>query len=128
MTGWGMPEMMVQIGSGAEHLAIDRIGYHKVDARNVSPGVGAYCYDSRGPGGFPEFGRREGQVPQSPFHGGGVDRFAQGRPMQCSHYRTAGMPDQSVVAMGVDDVEATEILGGVAPCKLPGPQPGAQGV
>ena len=38
------------------------------------------------------------------------------------------MPDQCVVAMGVDDVEAAEILGGVAPCKLPGPQPGAQGV
>ena len=30
------------------------------------------------------------------------------------------MPDQCVVAMGVDDVEVAEILGGVAPCKLPG--------
>ena len=126
--GMAMTEMMVQIGTGVEHLAIDRIGYHKLDARHILPGVAAYSYDARGPGSFPEFGRRDGQVPEPPLPGGGVDRFAQGRPVQCSHYRTAGMPNQCVVAMGVDDVEAAEILDGVAPCKLPGPQPSAQGV
>ena len=48
-----MSEMMVQMGAGAENLAIDRIGYHKLDARHILPGVGAYSYDARGPGSFP---------------------------------------------------------------------------
>ena len=85
-----MTEMMVQMGTGAENLEIHRIGYHKLDARHILPGVGAYCYDSRGPGGFPEFGRRDGQVPQSPLPGSGVDCFAQRRPVQCSHQWRAG--------------------------------------
>ena len=112
-----MSEMMVQMGAGAENLAIDRIGYHQLDARHILPGVGAYCYDSRGPGSFQEFGRRDGQVPQSPLPGGRVDRFAQRSPVQCSHQWPAGMLDQRVVAMGVDDVKVAEILRGVAPCR-----------
>lgn len=48
--------------------------------------------------------------------------------MKGPHQRGAGAADHCVVAMGVNDVEIAEILGGVARCQPPEPQPGAQGI
>jgi len=54
--------------------------------------------------------------------------FGQGGPVKRSHQRANPRSDQGVVAMGVDDVEAAEVLFTVAEGQLPYPKPGAKWV